>query len=80
MPKTSSNDRINAAFKEIGETLNNPKIREGFLNGNKENEIINELVEMFDKQEMEKSHKLIVENHRWITHQTRIKSRTFLQG
>ena len=51
MPKTSSDDRINAAFEEIGEALNNPKLREGFLNGNKENEIINELVEMFDKQE-----------------------------
>ena len=54
MPKTSSADRINAAFEEIGEALNNPKLREGFLNGNKENEIINELVEMFDKQENKK--------------------------
>ena len=43
MPKTSSNDRINAAFEEIAEALNNPKVKEGFLNGNKENEIINEL-------------------------------------
>ena len=51
MPKTSSDDRINATFEEIGEALNNPKQQEGFLNGNKENEIINELVEMFDKQE-----------------------------
>ena len=62
MPKASSNDRINAAFEEISEALNNPKLREGFLNGNKENEIINELAEMFDKQEKdnkEKSHKLI---------------------
>ena len=57
MPKTSSNDRINAAFEEIGEALNNPKLREGFLNENKENEIINELVEMFDQ----KAHNLIVE-------------------
>ena len=35
MPKTSSNDRINAAFEEIAEALNNPKMREGCLNGNK---------------------------------------------
>ena len=52
MPKTLSNDRINAAFKEIAEAFNNPMLREGFLNGNKENEIINDLVEMFDKQKM----------------------------
>ena len=39
MPKTSSKDRINAAFEEIAEALNNPKMREGCLNGNKENEI-----------------------------------------
>ena len=49
MPKISFTNRINAAFEEIGEILNNPKLREGFLNGNKENEIINELIEMFDK-------------------------------
>ena len=35
MPKTSSADRINAAFEKIGEALNNPKLREGFLSGNK---------------------------------------------
>ena len=52
MPKTSSNNHINAAFGEIAEALNNPKLQEAFMNGNKENEIINELVEMFDKQEM----------------------------
>ena len=50
MPKTSSNDRINAAFEEIAEALNNSKLREGFLNGNKENEILNELVEIFDRK------------------------------
>ena len=62
MPKTSSTDCINVAFEEIGETLNNPKLREGFLNGNKENEIINKLVDMFAKQEMnKKEHNLIVE-------------------
>ena len=32
MPKTSSNNRISAAFEEIAEALNNPKLREGFLN------------------------------------------------
>ena len=53
MPKTSSKDRINAAFEEIAEALNNPKMREGCLNGNKENEILNELAEIFDKR---KSH------------------------
>ena len=57
MPKTSSNDRINTAFEEIGEALNNLKLREGFLNGNKENESINEFLELFDK----KAHNLIVE-------------------
>ena len=53
MPKTSSKDRINAAFEEIAEALNNPKMRERCLNGNKENEIVNELVEIFNKR---KSH------------------------
>ena len=50
MPKTSSNDQINEAFEEIADALNNTKLKEGFLNGNKENEILNDLVEMFDKQ------------------------------
>ena len=71
MPKTSSNDRINAAFEEIAETLNNPKLREGFLNGNKENEIINELVKMFDNQEkdkQEKSHKSIADVRARVNH------------
>ena len=54
MLKILSNDRINAAFEEIREALNNPKLTEGFLNRNIDNEIINELVEMFDKQEMMK--------------------------
>ena len=65
MPKTSSADRINAAFKEIGKALNNPKLREGFLNGNKVNEIINELVDMFNKQRLNgatKEKKLIGKN------------------
>ena len=44
MPKTSSNDRIDEVFKEIAEALNNPNLRERFLNGNKENEILSELV------------------------------------
>ena len=57
MPKTSSANCINAAFKEIGEALNNPKLREGFLNGNKENEIINELLDMFDKQRLTRANK-----------------------
>ena len=50
MPKTSSNDQINAAFKEIAEALNNPKLQDGFLNGNKENGILNEIVNIFDRQ------------------------------
>ena len=50
MPKTSSNDRINAAFEEIAEAINNPKMREAFLNGNKENEILNQLVEIFERK------------------------------
>ena len=70
MPKTSSADRINAAFEEIGEALNNPKLREGFLNGNKENEIISELVEMFDKQN-KKEELLNVEcSHKKVTHRS----------
>ena len=40
MPKISSNDRIIAAFEEIVEALNNSKLQEGFLNGNKENGIL----------------------------------------
>ena len=64
MPKTSSNDHINAAFEEMAEALTNPKLREGFLNEKKENEIINELVEMFDKQERENTKK----SHNSITH------------
>ena len=55
-----SNDRINTAFEEIGEALKNPKLKEGFLNGNKEDEIMNELAERFDKQAMmEKFNNLI---------------------
>ena len=50
MLKTSSNNEISAAFKEIVEALNNPKLREGFLNGNKKNEILNEIVEIFDRR------------------------------
>ena len=57
MPNTSSADRINAVFEEIGEALNNPKLLEGFLSGNKENEIINELVDMFDKQRLNRATK-----------------------
>ena len=57
MPKTLSNDRISAAFEKIVEALNNPKLREGFLNCNKENEMINILVEIFNKQK--NAHKLI---------------------
>ena len=30
MPKTSSTNQISAAFEEIAEALNNPKLREGF--------------------------------------------------
>ena len=41
MPKTLSNDQLDAAFEEIAEALNNPKLQDGFLNGNKENEILN---------------------------------------
>ena len=50
MPKTSFNDPINAAFKEIAEALNNLKLRGGFLNGNKESKILNGIVNIFDKQ------------------------------
>ena len=47
MPKPSFNDRIDAVFEEIAETLNNPKLRGGFLNGSKEDEILNEIVDIF---------------------------------
>ena len=50
MPKTSSNDQISAAFKEIVKVLNNLKLRERFLNANKVNEIINEIVKIFDRK------------------------------
>lgn len=36
IPKILSNDQISAAFKEIAKTLNNLKLQEDFLNGNKE--------------------------------------------
>ena len=50
MPKTSCNNQISAAFEEIAEALNNPKLREGFLYGNKEKTVLNEIVEIFDKR------------------------------
>ena len=50
MPKTSSNDQIDTAFEEIAQALNNPKLQERFLNVNKENEILNELIDIFDQR------------------------------
>ena len=50
MPKTSFNSRISATFEEIAEALNNPKLQEEFLNFNKENEILKEIVETFNKR------------------------------
>ena len=50
MPKTSPNDQISAAFEEIAEALINPKLQEGFPNRNKENEMLNEIVGIFDRQ------------------------------
>ena len=62
-PKTSSADRINTAFEEIEEALNTPKLCEGFLNGNKEKKIISELVDILDKQRLNKKEQdLIVES------------------
>ena len=50
MPKTSLHNRISAAFDEIAEAFNNPKLQEGFLNGSKENEILNKIVKIFEKR------------------------------
>ena len=87
MPKTSSNDQISAAFEEIAEALNNPKLQEGFLNGNKENEILNELVEIFDKQKItnkpivKSAHKPIAHVRARVNHTSSTeKTRTALQG
>ena len=49
MPKTSSNDRIIVAREEIAEAVKNPELRSPFMNGRKENEIIKELSEIFDR-------------------------------
>ena len=49
MPKTSSNDRIIAALEEIAEAVKNSELRSPFMNGRKENEIIKELSEIFDR-------------------------------
>ena len=69
MPKISSNNCINAAFEEIAEVLNNPKLREGFLNANKENEILNELVKKFDKRRNQSHDKSVQKrSHNSITH------------
>ena len=46
----SSNNQIIAAFKKIEEALNNPKLREEFLNGNKQNETLNKIVGIFDRR------------------------------
>ena len=50
IPKTSSNKQSSATFEKIAEALNSPKLQEVFLNGNKENEILNEIVVIFDKR------------------------------
>ena len=49
MPKISSNNCIVAAFEEISEALNNSKLWEAFLNGNKEDEIVTEIMEIFER-------------------------------
>ena len=49
MPKTLSNDQINTAFEKIAEALNNPKLQDIFLTGNNKNEILNEIVDIFDE-------------------------------
>ena len=49
MPKISSNDRIIAALEEIAEAVKNPELCSPFMNGRKENEIIKELSEIFDR-------------------------------
>ena len=50
MSKTSSNDRISAAFKEIAKPLNKPKLKEIFLNDNKKNKFLNEIIDIFDRK------------------------------
>ena len=55
MPKTSSNNQISAAFEEIAETLNNPQLQERFFNGNKKDQILNEIVEIFDRKTIKRT-------------------------
>ena len=59
MPKSSSNDYISAAFDKTDETLNTPKLKEGLLNGNKENKILNEIVEICNKRNTVQSPRVI---------------------
>ena len=67
MPKTSSQDRIIAALEEIAEAITNPKYREPFMNGNKENEILDKLTDIFtaykknDKEEKKKENSIRIE-------------------
>ena len=68
MPKTSSNDQISAACEEIAKALNNPKLREAFLNGNKENEILNEIVDIVDRKTVRQPRVSPSSNTKKITH------------
>ena len=58
IPKTSSNDRKITALEEIAEAVKNPALRSPFMNGKKENEIIREFSEIFDRNKANATEKL----------------------
>ena len=64
MPKTSSDDRIVAALEEISEAVANQSPRAPFLSGNKTNEIVKELSEIFQTKEPVTTTKPIVQSPR----------------
>ena len=57
--KASSKDQISAVFEKIAKTLNNSKLREGFLNANKDTEILNEIIGIFNKRTKVQSPRVI---------------------
>ena len=58
MPKTSLNDRIISALEKIAEAVKNPALRSPFINGRKENEMIKELSEIFERNKTNTTEKL----------------------
>lgn len=55
MPKTSYKVRILVAFEEVTTALNNPKLYKWFIDDNKENKTLNEIMNIFDKNRDDES-------------------------